>query len=71
MRDPLPHVRFFPTGGVTLDDTPAYLVAGAIAVGVATALASPAAIAAGNDAVLEASARRWVELLAMGPFTAI
>jgi 2-dehydro-3-deoxyphosphogluconate aldolase/(4S)-4-hydroxy-2-oxoglutarate aldolase len=59
LRDPLPFLRFFPTGGVTLEDLPAYLAAGALAVGVGSALAPAEAIEAGDVATLEASARRW------------
>ena len=62
--DPLPGIRFFPTGGVTLADAPAYLAAGAIAVGAASDLAPPAAIAEGDEAALEAGARRWAAALA-------
>lgn len=61
--DPLPGIRFFPTGGVTLADAPAYLAAGAIAVGVASALASRAAIAGGDEAALEGAAERWAAAL--------
>lgn len=61
--DPLPGIRFFPTGGVTLENARDYLAAGAIAVGVASALAPQAAIAAGDEATLEAAARRWAAAL--------
>lgn len=57
--DPFPGLQFFPTGGVTLEDAPAYLAAGAVCVGVASALADHARVAAGDVAWLEATARRW------------
>lgn len=56
LRDPLPHMRFFPTGGVTRADLPAYLAAGAVAVGVGTAIAPAGA----TEDVLEANARAWL-----------
>ncbi len=62
--DPLPGIRFFPTGGVTLENAQDYLAAGAIAVGVASSLAPQALIAAGDEAALEAAARRWTAALA-------
>jgi len=61
--DPLPGLRFFPTGGVTLADAPAYLAAGAVCVGVASALAAPGLIAAGDGPALEAAARTWADAL--------
>jgi 2-dehydro-3-deoxyphosphogluconate aldolase/(4S)-4-hydroxy-2-oxoglutarate aldolase len=63
LRDPLPFLRFFPTGGVTLADAPAYLANGAVAVGVGTALAPADAIEAGDDARLEALAGEWAARL--------
>jgi 2-dehydro-3-deoxyphosphogluconate aldolase/(4S)-4-hydroxy-2-oxoglutarate aldolase len=63
LRDPLPFLSFFPTGGVTLEDAPAYLANGAVAVGVGTALAPAHAIEAGEHEVLEALAARWAATL--------
>ena len=60
VRAPLPHVKLMPTGGVTLDNAGDWIRAGAVAVGVGSALLDNAAIAAGNYAVLEANARRIV-----------
>lgn len=59
LRDPLPFLRFFPTGGVTLADAPAYLAAGAVAVGVGSALAPGEAIEAGDGDRLTSLARTW------------
>ena len=50
-----------PTGGVTLDNAGDWIRAGAVAVGVGTALVDAAAIASGNYAVLEANARRIID----------
>ncbi len=60
VRAPLPHVKLMPTGGVTLDNAGDWIRAGAVAVGVGSALLDNAAIAAGNYAVLEANAKRIV-----------
>ncbi len=60
VRAPLPHVKLMPTGGVTLDNAGDWIKAGAVAVGVGTALLDTAAIAAGEYGVLEAKARRIV-----------
>ncbi|HEY9721005.1 MAG TPA: bifunctional 4-hydroxy-2-oxoglutarate aldolase/2-dehydro-3-deoxy-phosphogluconate aldolase, partial [Oscillatoriaceae cyanobacterium] len=63
LREPLPDARFFPTGGITLDEAPAYLAAGAIAVGVGGALIEPAAIVSGDLARLTERARAWCDRL--------
>ena len=55
---PLPHLRLMPTGGVTLDNAGDWLRAGAVAVGVGSALWDDAAVAAGDYATLTANARR-------------
>lgn len=57
LRDPLPFLHLFPTGGVTLAESPAYLANGAIAVGVGSELAHPEAIERGDVASLAATAR--------------
>ena len=46
VRGPLPQVKLMPTGGVTLDNAGDWIRAGAIAVGVGTALLDAGAIAA-------------------------
>ena len=38
LRGPLPQVPFIPTGGITVADAPKYIAAGAVAVGVGSAL---------------------------------
>jgi 2-dehydro-3-deoxyphosphogluconate aldolase/(4S)-4-hydroxy-2-oxoglutarate aldolase len=57
---PLPHVKLMPTGGVTLDNAGDWIRAGAVAVGVGTALLDAKAIAAGDFAALRANAERIV-----------
>ena len=52
VRAPLPQVKLMPTGGVTLDNAGEWITAGAVAVGVGSALTDAKAIEAGNFAVL-------------------
>ena len=60
IRAPLPEVKLMPTGGVTPDNAGDWIKAGAVAVGVGSALVDAAAVAAGNYHVIEAHARRIV-----------
>ena len=60
IRGPLPHVKLMPTGGVTLDNAGDWIRAGAVAVGVGTALTDAKAIAAGDYATLRRNAERIV-----------
>lgn len=60
VRAPLPQVKLMPTGGVTLDNAGDWIRAGAVAVGVGTALLDRAAIAAGRYGVLRDNAARIV-----------
>ena len=57
---PAPQVKLMPTGGVTLDNAGDWIRAGAVAVGVGTALTDATAIAAGDYAKLRANAERIV-----------
>ena len=57
VRGPLPQVKLMPTGGVTLDNAGDWIRAGAVAVGVGTALIDAKAIAAGDYATLRAQRR--------------
>jgi 2-dehydro-3-deoxyphosphogluconate aldolase/(4S)-4-hydroxy-2-oxoglutarate aldolase len=60
VRGPLPHVKLMPTGGVTIENAGDWIRAGAVAVGVGTALLDAKAIAAGDYTVLRANAERIV-----------
>jgi 2-dehydro-3-deoxyphosphogluconate aldolase/(4S)-4-hydroxy-2-oxoglutarate aldolase len=60
VRAPLPQVKLMPTGGVTLDNAGEWIRAGAVAVGVGSALLDAKAIAAGDYKALENGARRIV-----------
>ena len=55
---PLPHLRLMPTGGVTLDNARDWLRAGAVAVGVGSALWDDGAVASGAYDTLTANAQR-------------
>jgi len=60
VRGPLPQVKMMPTGGVTLDNAGDWIRAGAIAVGVGTALLDAKAIASGDYRTLRVNAERIV-----------
>jgi 2-dehydro-3-deoxyphosphogluconate aldolase/(4S)-4-hydroxy-2-oxoglutarate aldolase len=60
LRGPLPHLPIMPTGGVTLDNVADWIGAGAVAVGVETALLDPEAIANGHYGVLTARASAFL-----------
>jgi 2-dehydro-3-deoxyphosphogluconate aldolase/(4S)-4-hydroxy-2-oxoglutarate aldolase len=58
VRAPLPQVKLMPTGGVTLDNAGDWIRAGAVAVGVGSALIDTKAIDSGRFDVITAGARR-------------
>src|SRR4051812_26268157 len=60
VRAPLPQVKLMPTGGVSLDNAGEWIRAGAVAVGVGSALLDGKAIDGGRLEVLTANARRIV-----------
>jgi 2-dehydro-3-deoxyphosphogluconate aldolase/(4S)-4-hydroxy-2-oxoglutarate aldolase len=64
VRAPLPQVRLMPTGGVTLDNAGEWIRAGAVAVGVGSALLDAKAIEDGRLDVLVNNARRIVASVA-------
>src|SRR5262245_57995556 len=61
VRGPLPQVKLMPTGGVTIDNAGDWIRAGAVAVGVGTALVDAASVAAGDYAAITGKAKRIVE----------
>lgn len=63
IRGPLPQVKLLPTGGVNLQTLPAFLEAGAVAVGLGSQLVSSQALAAGDFATIEQTAREYVQLV--------
>jgi 2-dehydro-3-deoxyphosphogluconate aldolase / (4S)-4-hydroxy-2-oxoglutarate aldolase len=64
VRAPLPQVRLMPTGGVSLDNAGDWIRAGAVAVGVGSALVDARAIDEGRLDVLTSNARRIVSSVA-------
>jgi 2-dehydro-3-deoxyphosphogluconate aldolase/(4S)-4-hydroxy-2-oxoglutarate aldolase len=64
VRGPLPQVRLKPTGGVSLDNAGDWIRAGAVAVGVGSALLDTRAIEEGRFDVLSGNARRIVASVA-------
>lgn len=60
VRAPLPQVKLMPTGGVTVENAGEWIKAGAVAVGVGSALLDTKAIEAGDYAALRARAERIV-----------
>lgn len=60
VRGPLPHVKLMPTGGVSIDNVGDWLRAGAVAVGVGSAVVDTKAIAAKQFNVIADNARRMV-----------
>ena len=64
VRAPLPEVKLMPTGGVTLDNAGDWIRAGAVAVGVGSALLDAKAIDEGRLDVITANARRVVASVA-------
>jgi 2-dehydro-3-deoxyphosphogluconate aldolase / (4S)-4-hydroxy-2-oxoglutarate aldolase len=60
VRAPLPQVKLMPTGGVTIENAGEWIKAGAVAVGVGSALLDTKAILAGDYGVLRAKAERIV-----------
>jgi 2-dehydro-3-deoxyphosphogluconate aldolase/(4S)-4-hydroxy-2-oxoglutarate aldolase len=58
---PLPQVRLLPTGGVTRDNAGQWIAAGAVAVGVGTALVDKAAVEHGRFDAIRDNARHFVD----------
>ena len=60
VRAPLPQVKLMPTGGVTLDNAGEWIRAGAVAVGLGSALLDAKAIESSRFDVITANARRVI-----------
>ena len=61
IKGPLPQVRLLPTGGVTLENTPDFIKAGAVAVAVGTALVDKKLVAEKKFDLIIERARQFVE----------
>ena len=64
MRGPLPHVKLMPTGGVTRENAGDWIRAGAVAIGVGTALVDAAAVAQRRFSDITAAAKHFVRAVA-------
>jgi 2-dehydro-3-deoxyphosphogluconate aldolase / (4S)-4-hydroxy-2-oxoglutarate aldolase len=64
VRAPLPQLKLMPTGGVTPDNAGDWIRAGAVAVGIGSALLDAKAIESGRFEVIAANARRTVASVA-------
>jgi 2-dehydro-3-deoxyphosphogluconate aldolase/(4S)-4-hydroxy-2-oxoglutarate aldolase len=64
IRGPLPNLRLMPTGGVTRENAGEWIRAGAVAIGVGTALVDKQAIAKGDYAAISERARQFVHAVA-------
>ena len=63
VRAPLPQLKLMPTGGVTIENAADWLRAGAVAVGIGSALVDAASVQAGDFADLTRRAERLVALV--------
>ena len=63
VKGPLPHIPLMPTGNVDRETAPAYLKAGAIAVGVGKALIDPGHLADGDLDAVRADIAQWRRLV--------
>jgi 2-dehydro-3-deoxyphosphogluconate aldolase/(4S)-4-hydroxy-2-oxoglutarate aldolase len=61
---PLPHLKLMPTGGVTIENAGAWIAAGAVAVGLGSALVSAADVEQGRFEAITDNARRVVTAVA-------
>lgn len=66
LKGPFPQIDFVPTGGVNLDNTPAFIKAGAAAVAVGGELVDVKALQAGNLAQITDTARKFVAAVRSG-----
>lgn len=67
IKGPLPQVRLMPTGGVDLTTATEFLKAGAVALGIGSALVEPKWIETGDFKAIESRARQYVELVRQTP----
>lgn len=63
LRGPLPQIPLMPTGGVDFDTAPAFIKAGAYAVGVGGALAGSALMAKGDYAAITRNAQAFIRVV--------
>ena len=66
LKGPFPYIHYVPTGGVTLESTPAFIRAGAAAVAVGGELVDVKALKAGKVDSIVATARKFLEAVQAG-----
>lgn len=66
LKGPLPHIEMIPTGGVSIETTPDFLRAGAVAVAAGSELVNPKLIADGDYAEIENRAKQFLEAVKKG-----
>ena len=64
IKEPLPQVELVPTNGVDFETAAGFIKAGALAVGLGSAIVSKALLAARDFEAITANARRMIELIA-------
>lgn len=64
LRAPLPHLRLLPTGGISLENAGDWIRAGAVALGVGTALVDAADVERGDWKAISRRARQFVDAVA-------
>ena len=64
LRGPLPHIPMIPTGGVSIQTTPDFLRAGAVAVAAGSELVSPQLIEAGDYNEIESRSKQFLAAVA-------
>jgi 2-dehydro-3-deoxyphosphogluconate aldolase/(4S)-4-hydroxy-2-oxoglutarate aldolase len=70
VRGPLPQVHLMPTGGVTRDNAGDWIRAGAVAIGVGTALVDAKAVAERRFDLIAANAKHFIEAVRLARGTA-
>ena len=66
LKGPFPQIDFIPTGGVTLENTPEFIKAGAAAVAVGGELVDAKALREGKLDIITANARKFLEAVRLG-----
>ena len=69
VRAPLPQLKLMPTGGVSIENAADWLRAGAVAVGIGSALVDAAAVKAGDFAAITQRAERLMQEVRLKPDT--
>jgi 2-dehydro-3-deoxyphosphogluconate aldolase / (4S)-4-hydroxy-2-oxoglutarate aldolase len=71
IRGPLPQLRLMPTGGVTVDNASDWIRAGAVAIGVGTALVERAAVEQRRFDAITARARHFIDAVRLARDAAV